>query len=247
MKKNIALLCLLAVLVFVACSKKATPSADSVSDMLRKNRWKISSGTLAVRLPNGKDTMLNYLNWVHPCHLDDYFVFNSATQGALFYGSTRCNMGEPDSVTFAWNLGCNNNCLSINSNNDLYYAVAESILPVNFDTLSQSPLVLDTIITAEDTVGHPGMNIELDSIWRLQFDSVNVANGNISNGVISNFSQSSFTLYFTLEGQKYPDSTNWGTGKVYYASPSGSGTDSLDNNPVNRADTFKYTLHFTNF
>jgi len=85
----------------------------------------------------------------------------------------------------------------------------------------------------------------LDSIWRLQFDSVNVANGNISNGVISNFSQSGFTLYFTLGGQTYPDSTNYHTGKFYF---SNSGLpDSADYNTVYRADTFKYTLQFTNF
>jgi hypothetical protein len=177
----------MAMLFFAACSKKATPSADSQSDMLRKGKWRITSGKLTVKLPNGKDTMLDYPSWIPFCHRDDYFVFNSAGKGAVFNGGITCNPGEADSISFDWTLSNSGNYLSLYNSFHLYYSVTESILPFSVDTVSIDP------------------EIVLDTVWRLHFDTTSVVNTDIMNGVISNFSQSSFTLDFKLIAQ-YPDS-----------------------------------------
>jgi hypothetical protein len=244
MTKYFTLTLSLAILYFAACNKPATESADSKQDMLRKEKWKISSGTLTVKLPNGKDTVLNYLDWIPVCHRDDYFDFNSAVYGSVFNGGNKCDPGEADSISLAYKLTNNDQYLSLYNSFHLYYSVAESILPYRFDTIQFTPLVLDTIYGAADT---PGLNavIRLDTIWMLHFDSVAVANTDIFNAPITNFTQSSFTINFSLLS-KYPDSTNFKTGKWYFTNGAGL-PDSADNNTVRIADTFKYKVTYTNF
>ena len=242
MAKYFILSFLFAIMVFTACNKKATPSAASMTDILRNGRWKVTSGTLSVKLPDGKDTMLNYLNWIPACHQGDYFVFHAPTTGAVF-NATPCNPGDPDSVSFTWELTNNNTCLSINSSDHLYYSVQYTVLlPFGFDTLSIGPpLVLDTIHGVYDTAaGYTRSVIVLDTLWQLGFDTAAVPNTNIYNAPITNFSQSAFTLNFSLLSY-YFDTTNHHTGMYIDAS-----SDTIDYNPIVRPDTFKYTVTFSN-
>jgi len=244
MAKYFILTLSIAAIIFAACNKKATPSATNHMDWLRSGKWKVSSGTLSVKKPNGKDTALNYLDWIPQCHKDDYIVFNTATTGAVFNGPVSCTPGDADSISFAWNLSNSDNYLTIHNSYHLYYSVFESILPLAFDTVSQSPLELDTIFHVADT---PFLNpvIELDSIWRLHFDSTAVLNTVIDNGVLTNFTENSFTVYYTLKAQ-YPDSTGWQTGRFFFTNPGGF-PDSADNYTKTLVDTFKYKITYTKF
>jgi len=235
MTKYITLALSLAIIILAACSKKATPSADSHVDWLRSHKWKVSSGTLSVKKPNGIDTVLNYMNWIPVCHRDDYFDFNSPTTAAYFNGSIMCNPGDPDSISFNWALSDNDKYLSLYCSDHLYYSVTESILPYVFDTLQWTPsLVLDTLYGVNDTAaGYTRSVIVLDTIWNLNFDTTAVSNTIIANAPITNFTENSFTLYFTLLAQ-YPDSTNNHPGAP-------------DNNPIIRQDTFKYNVTFSSY
>lgn len=222
------------VLIFlVSCNKKATPSASTYADWLRAGKWHLSSGTLTLKLPNGKDTSLNYMNWIPTCHRDDVFGFNSPTTGAVFNGGNRCNAGEADSISFNWKLSDDNNYLSLYNSFHLFYSVTESILPYVFDTLQWNPyLVLDTLHGVNDTAaGYTRSVIVLDTIWNLHFDTTSVANTDIHNAPITNFSESAFTIYFTLLAT-YPDSTNGHPGLP-------------DQFPIIRQDTFKYKVTYS--
>jgi hypothetical protein len=244
MAKYFTLTLSLAILFFAACNKPATESADSKQDLLRKSIWKISSGTLTVKLPNGKDTVLDYMHWIPACHRDDYFKFNSTLYGAVFNGDIKCDPSEADSISLAYRLSNNNQYLSLYNSFHLYYSVGESVLPYRFDTLQFTPLVLDTVYGAADT---PGLNavIRLDTIWMLHFDTVAVANTDIFNAPITNFTQNSFTINFSLISDR-PDSTNFKTGKYYFTNVGGF-PDSADNNTVRVPDTFKYKVTYSNY
>ena len=235
MTKYFILALSLTVMTFVACNKPAKPSAASHMDWLRNGKWKVSSGTLTVKLPNGHDTVLNYMDWIPTCHLDDYFVFNSATTGAVFNGGITCDPSEADSISFAWKLTNSDKYLSLYNSDHLYYSVSEYIDPYVFDTLQWTPdLVLDTLYGVNDTdAGYTRQVIILDTIWNVQFNAVPVPNTDIQNAPITNFTENSFTIYFKLLAQ-YPDSTNKHAGLP-------------DEYPITRPDTFKYSVTYTKY
>ncbi len=224
----------LAAVLFAACSKKATIPVDTQKDWLRNSKWKIASGTLTVKKPNGKDTVLNYLDWIPACNKDDYFGFNTATTGSFFNGGVRCAPSDPDSISFTYELSNDNKYLSLYCSDHLYYSVNETILPWVIDTLVFPPsdVVLDTLHGVNDTAaGYTRTLIVMDTLWKLHFAPAAVDNINIVNAPITNFTANSFTLYFTLKAQ-YPDSTN-----LHPGAP--------DWDPIIRVDTFKYKINFT--
>jgi len=233
------------ILIYASCSKSSTPTVSRQAT-LRTGRWKISSGSLTVKLPNGKDSSLNYMNFIPACHLDDYIDFNSPNYGAVFSGVTKCNPGDPDSVTFTYNLSDNDNELSINSNFYLYYGVSETIQPFVFDTLQNSPapLVLDTLYGVLDTAaGYTRTVIVLDTIWNLQFTDTPITTNSVFQGQLSNFSASSFTFSYRIPST-YPDSLNHHTNLLIVAGPP---VDSIDANPIIVPDSAIYTITYTNF
>ena len=233
-------------LIFFACNKKPTPTTTRY-DMLKTGKWKMSSGTIAVKLPNGKDTTLNYFNYVPACHLDDYIAFNSNTTGAVFNGALKCSASDGDSTQFTWDLTDNYNTISLYRGFSLIWYVVESVNPLTFDTTSQSPLVIDTVHGVNDTL--PGFTrtlIVLDSIHTLNFVPSSNATFNIYNAQISDFSQSAFTINFTMYST-YPDTIGNHTGLYFYPDAVTAGqNDSLDLPVLIRPDTFKYKITFTN-
>src|SRR4051794_40664330 len=106
------ILILLVVVIIASCSKNSTPIAGR-SDMLRTGKWTLASGSVTMKLPSGKDTTLNYLNFLPSCHQDDYMIFRDNQDASMFSNSTKCNVGDPDSVTFKWGFANNNNNLSL--------------------------------------------------------------------------------------------------------------------------------------
>ncbi len=218
-----------------ACTQTAPSITPDKESLLRTGHWIVSSGTVTLKKPNGVDTTLDYMPFIPPCHRDDYIGFDSLGNGAVFPGAIICSAAEPDSISFKWRLLNNDNNIDILNVFNFFYMVVDSVvLPYYFDTLSQSPLVLDTLQTSPIVV--------LDTMWNLKFDSIPVTGNtliyqgvNIYNADISKFSKSSFTLSFKWYG-KYPDSTGGHEGGPPNYTP-----------PIMRDDTLKFVLNFTNF
>lgn len=196
------------VIILVSCAKKPVIN-PSREDMLRTGRWKISAGKLYCRLPSGKDTLLDYLNYVLPdCYKDNYIVFDSLFYGAVFTGATRCDASEGDQIPFRWRLTNNDNNMDLYHGFYSIYAVTDTIRPYHFDTTSFDPLVLDSLVKAEDTAfGYFKSLVVLDTIWDFKVAPLAIPNYDIYDAAITNFSQSSFTLNFSYI-TKYLDSTN---------------------------------------
>jgi hypothetical protein len=219
---------LLLILAVISCNKTPTSSADA-SSILQTGSWKLASGTVAMRLPNGIDTTLDYYNVILPaCHRADYIKFYSNTNGAV-YTAGSCYAYEPDSISFTWALSNNNNSLNLYGTQLFYYSVFETILPYHFDTISHAPLELDSFYYA-------GAKSKVDSIHNLTFvdtpalatpPSTNLVN--IYNASLINLTHSSFTLKFSVYGS-YPDSVNFHAIR-----------------PIYSADTFHYSLTYNNF
>ena len=194
------LLSLSALLLLVASCNKTTTTTPNVPGILKTGKWKISSATIRMKLPSGKDTTMDYIQFIPKCHQDDYIKFDSLNHGAIFNGGVSCSVADADSIGFIWTL--TNDYTTMNLYNGFFFidSVAETILPYHIDTVSQSPiLVLDTLATSPSLV--------LDTIWNLNFASVPSAAINIYNSTISSVSSSSFTMDFAYASH-YPDSNN---------------------------------------
>lgn len=234
-----------ALLILVACGKKPT-STPNRADILRTGKWKVSSGTITVNLPNGRDTTLDYMTFIPACHRDDYILFDSGNAAAIYSGGSKCNAGDPDHIDFVWLLHRDNESLI-----DLYggfnntFGIVDTIQPFQFDTLSTNPyLVLDTLLGVFDTAhGYTRVVPVLDTIWKLkfQYDSSVITNPSIYGATITDFSQSSFTLHYNMSSL-YPDSSGFHTRQ--YVDPN---LGIRDFNPIMRPDTVKYSIKYTNF
>lgn len=233
------LLALSVVVIFAACSRTPQTPSQSRADILRTGRWKVSAGTLSIKKPNGYDTGLNYLNFIPKCHQDDYIVFDSQMHGAVFSGPIKCDPSDADSIPFIWQLVANNGEMDLYNGFNCIYGVRDSILPLSFDTLVNNPsyyppLVLDTIHGVNDTlIGYTRSVVILDSLWKLKIDTAALPITNIYNAIISNFSSASFTLDFSLI-YGYLDTTKGHMGLPHLP-------------PIWRADTFKYSVTYSNF
>src|ERR1035438_5677028 len=101
-----------ALLLFAACSKNPTMTATT-QNILRTGKWQLSSGTVAVRKPNGLDTTLNYLLFIPTCYKDDYLVFDSLNYGQRYTGTNTCSPADPAYYTFSWQLQNNNTTINL--------------------------------------------------------------------------------------------------------------------------------------
>ncbi len=250
-------------LLLASCSKKTTVTTPNREDALRTGKWMIESGTITVKLPDGRDTILNYMNFLPACHKDDYLVFHTGVDAALHSGSNICSPSDPDSITFKWGFNSTQKNLSLYHGFDFIYAVSEHILPFVFDTCMDNgiwglpylypgvtlcnPLAVDTLHGVNDTLaGYTRMVVVLDTFWNLKFDSLALDNTDIYNANVINFSQSSFTINFNVYGT-YPDSTQHHTNKFVYIDGITGLPVTLDNDPIIKKDTFKYQLTYRNF
>lgn len=247
------LLTLSVILFFAACNKK--PKVDaSIENMLRNGKWKLSSATVRVKKPNGKDTTLDYLKFIPDCYKDDYLVFDSLHYGRRYTGANTCSPADPEYFTFNWQLKGNNNLMDLYNGFNYIYGIVDTVQLYGLDTQSTAPLAYDTIkgMGSLDTSVPPKLYIELDTIRKLFFSGVVAGSGptgpalggfNITDADLINFSQQSFSLHFQMISY-YTDSTNWHGAS--YLQP----IDPVINpgaNALIRPDTFDYQLNYTNF
>lgn len=229
---------LLITVVFFACKQTPPTHAVGREDMLRKGKWRISKGTLTAKVLGGRDTTFDLVGFIIPsCHQADYIVFDSQYNGTIFYAGNCDSVGGGRQFPFQWRLTNNG------SNLDLYnvfdvFRFTEAIGPVYFDTISTSPLQLDTVYTHLDPVTNVYTQVVLDSMWRDTIVASNIVNGlyvqsavnqDIYDAAITNFSQSSFTIQFT-ELYFYLDTSN-----------------NHANMPRQVQDTLRYNVTYTNF
>ena len=209
--KYVCLLALLVVLTVTSCNKKPTATSTTES-ILKGGKWHLSSGTLTVPLPDGKDTALNYVSLIVPiCHQNDYIQFYSGVSGAVYAGGTKCSPSDPDSVSFNWELINNNSAINIYNSQAVYYSVIESILPYVYDTISKSPLVLDSVSYNGGSKVPGGLTIAR-KIYDLTFKEIaasptppSTSLVDIDGATITNLSSTSFTINFSIPGT-WPDS-----------------------------------------
>jgi len=219
------ILSLSAILILAACNKKpsVTPSRSAT---LRVGKWKVSGGTIVKKLPSRRDTTLQYLTYITACHLDDFIRFDSNTKGYTYSGATKCSLSDADSISFVWdmiNAGTDlQSDQSLNFHNvyNMFYSVNESVLPFRFDTLSQTPLELDTLFKTPTLV--------LDTIWPVSFAPAVLGNTDVYSKVTA-FSSTSFTIQYSVPSI-YPDTVG---GHRYV--------------PVYRTDTTVFNVTYTNF
>jgi hypothetical protein len=237
------LLTLSVFLLFFACKKSSTPTVTT-EDMLKTGKWKLASGTLTVKNPNGKDTILTYLDFIPECFKDDYLKFDSLNFGKIYYGGNTCTPGDPEFRSFQWLLSNNGTTIDLYNGFNEIFAVVDTIQPYKFDTLNQSPLELDTVLGALDTLeGQIKQFLVLDTIRELRYSgvpvgdylsSISMSGFNINKAQITEFSQSSFFLNFAIIGKRL-DSTNF----------HGGPPNNYD--PLIKNDTLRYKLKFSNF
>jgi len=222
------------ILVFAACSPTPTVTPNRENIMRSKN-WKLSGGTITVTLPNGKDTVLQYGNYVPDCYKDDYLSFDSMRRGVVHTGGVSCNAADPASRTFTWQLRNNETSVDLYDGFNTIFGAGITIEPYHFDTLQQSPLVLDSLVrTIDTTPGFLKQFIVLDTIRELRFTSYPMPYYDIYGASITDFSAGSFKVHFSLKTVR-PDSTLWHAG--------------APNNfpPIVRPDTVHYSLTYSSF
>lgn len=177
----------LSVVVLLASCAKTPTINNNRQSALRKGTWKVTSGTLTLRKPNGVDTTLNYMDWIPDCHRDDYVRFDSLNIAYIFPGSTKCDPSAADSTKFLWKLENGETTMSLYNGFSNTFGVVESIvLPFYFNT-------------------------EHDSTWNLRFTPSTILQLDIYAAGVTNFSSSSFTLNYAAI-TTYPDSTGHHTG-----------------------------------
>lgn len=230
------LLALGLITMVAACNKKPDPATPNRENMLRGKKWKISGGTITVKNPNGKDTALQYLNFIDTCYQDDYIKFDSLHFGSLMTGDVKCNMADPNSRSFTWRAwGPSDDYIDLYDGFNTIFATNISILPYHFDTIGKSPLELDTIIGRTDTIpGFTKLFIVLDTVRELRFTAYKIPNFDIYGAEIRDFRESSFTLKFSFLTKRL-DSTNFHAGAP----------ENLE--PIVVPDTADYLLKLTAF
>ena len=252
----LSFLTLLVIFFFATCNKKPTVNA-SMENTLRTGKWKLSSATVAVRKPNGKDTTLDYLKFIPDCYKDDYLVFDSMNYGRRYTGSNKCSPADPEYFPFVWDLKYNNTIIDLYNGFNYIYGIVDTIQPFYNDTITMNPfLVYDTVIGTLDTTVPPKQWVELDTVRKLFFSGVAAGTGsvgpalggfNINDADIYNFSQQSFTLHFQMISY-YTDSTKWhGASYLLPLTPGADPNLNPDSFAIIRPDTFNYSLTFTNF
>jgi hypothetical protein len=228
------LLALSMIVVLAACNQEPTVTPNR-ENLMRAKRWKITDGTITVKTPGGKDTLLKYLDYIDTCYVDNYIKFDSNHFGRLMMGDIKCNLADPDSRNFTWRLWNNDKYIDLYDGFNTIFAVTTTIEPYHFDTLEQSPLRLDTIIGRLDTIpGFTKQFIVLDTVRELRFNRYPIPNFDIYGAEIFDFNESSFKLKFSFKTQRL-DSTNFRAGAP-------------ENNPPGIvADTADYSIILTAF
>ncbi|NCX96634.1 MAG: hypothetical protein EBX41_09575 [Chitinophagia bacterium] len=165
-------------LLFIAvasCTKSAPPSQNGIAAILRTGKWKVGAGTIRLKLPNGKDTILKYTDFRIACVQDDCIKFDSLNRGAVFTNAVKCNGAEADSMGFTWDLRNEGKLISIYGGFHLT------------DSLSQS-------IVTDASSG--------STVYQIKYAPAVSSAFNIINATIDPYDKTSFTLSYYMPAQR---------------------------------------------
>ncbi len=201
-----------AIVLLTACTQPSPEVTPSTENLMRSRQWKLSGGTMTVKKPDGKDTNLQYLDFIPDCYKDDYMKFDSAHFGLYFTGGEKCDASDPDSRAFTWRLYNNDRYIDLFDGFNSIFAVTQNIEPYRFETLSTAPLELDTIIGRLDTTpGFLKQFIVLDTIREVHFTSYPIHEYDLYGAELVDFTEGSFKLKFSFKTRRL-DSTNFHAG-----------------------------------
>lgn len=224
-----------AVVVLAACTQEAPEVTPSTENLMRSKQWKLTGGTMTVKNPNGKDTSLPYTDYIEDCYKDDYLKFDSAHFGLMYSGGEKCDASDPEARNFTWRLYNNDKYIDLLDGFNRIFAVTQTIEPYRFETLSEAPLVLDTIIGRLDTI--PGFLKEfivLDTVREVRFTPYKIEKYDLYGAELVDFTESSFKLKFSFKTRRL-DSTNFHGG-----APNNEA-------PIDVPDTTDYLLTYSAF
>ncbi|MBL7690074.1 MAG: hypothetical protein JNM41_00655 [Flavipsychrobacter sp.] len=183
------LLLALSLVTLVTSCNKDPEVPPSKANQLRAKKWTITGGTLTVKLPNGKDTSLSYLNFVDTCYLDDYIKFDSNYAGSVFTGDRKCNVADPASRSFTWRLLPNETFIDLFSGFNMIFCVNTSIEPYK-------------LVTGEQGT---------DTVRELRYTPYRIPSFDLYGAEIIDFTPSSFKLKFSFKSTRL-DSTGFRAG-----------------------------------
>lgn len=119
MKKIIlALACCSA--LFASCVKDEDKDPIDVSKTtyLMDGRWQLKVFTWLPDIGDSTSTPVDVYTPLPGCQKDNFYIFNTQTRTSLYEGNSKCNVSDPDSVVYGYNLTNNDQHLEIFTNPD---------------------------------------------------------------------------------------------------------------------------------
>lgn len=182
MKRSLLFLAALLAL-FAACNKTPDPQVDVIT-MLRSGKWKVNSGTVTLRQPNGvKADKTYYPDLRMTCLQDDYIIFDSSNIGKVYSNTTKCSGSDVDSANFVWVLKNNDKNMDIIGG----YHIVDSVI---YNIVSDPTSSTGYAVTYSPAVSRIS---------------------ELKNAKLTNVSDNAFTLEYTLYAQ-YLDTTGGNAG-----------------------------------
>lgn len=114
MKKLIFALAACAVVV-ISCQKKEDKDPIDVSKttFLMDGRWQLKVYTTLFDMNDSLSTPVDSYTPLAGCEKDDYLIFNTTNRVSRYQGATKCNISDPDSVIYGYQLSENDRKLWI--------------------------------------------------------------------------------------------------------------------------------------
>src|SRR5258708_3673009 len=109
MKKHlVSLIACLSIVLFSipACQKDDNPAPKTNTQKISTSTWKFStafSGTTDVSA------------FINACIKDNVYTFAAVGTGSMDEGGTKCNGGDPQTVSFTWNFATNETILHVST------------------------------------------------------------------------------------------------------------------------------------
>jgi hypothetical protein len=137
MKKHLTFLAAILVIItffFTSCGKDDNPAVTKTkTELLISGNWKFKSAFAGTT---------DYSGFLQACQKDNIITFAAAGTGTADEGATKCNAGDPQTVSFTWNFQTNETKLIITT--PLFTGGSG---PFDLISLSETELVVSQIFT----------------------------------------------------------------------------------------------------
>ncbi len=143
MKRTIFVALGLIGLAIAACNKD--DDDKNATELITSTTWKID--TLGFDLDADGDIDSPIIPALEECGMDNTITFSSDSTGVFSYGALKCNVAEPDNISFDWSFKENDKVINIDGNlpGDLQG-------DVDILTLNDSQLILSKEVTITNPI-----------------------------------------------------------------------------------------------